>query len=104
MNNREKYRELCKKEKNIPIFSKDWWLDAVAGEGKWDVILVEKGDEIVASLPYVIKKKFSFNYITMPMLTQTAGIWIKYPEGQKYVKKYLLKEKFVKKLSEKFQL
>ncbi|OCA88920.1 methicillin resistance protein [Pseudobacillus wudalianchiensis] len=87
MNDKDKYRNLCKDETTIPIFSKDWWLDAVAGEGNWDVILVEKGDEIVASLPYVKRKKMFLEYITMPQLTQTAGIWIKYPKDQKYTRK-----------------
>jgi len=37
---KELYREFCKVEDNIPIFSKDWWMDAVCGEDKWDVILI----------------------------------------------------------------
>jgi hypothetical protein len=84
LNNKDKYRELCKIEPTIPIFSKDWWLDAVVGEDNWDVILVEKGEEIVASLPFVTKRKFLIRYITMPVLTQTAGIWMRYPKNQKY--------------------
>jgi hypothetical protein len=43
MANKQKYRKFCKKEKNIPVFSKDWWLDAVCGEENWDVAIVEKG-------------------------------------------------------------
>ena len=55
MTNKEKYSEFCQKEKNIPIFSKDWWLDAVCGENNWDVALVEKGGQIMASMPYYTK-------------------------------------------------
>jgi len=84
MTPKEKYRQLCKEEKTIPIFSKDWWMDAVCGEDNWDVLLVEKGEDIVASMPIYIKKKFGLKYVTQPKLTQTNGIWIKYPEGQKY--------------------
>ncbi len=87
MTNKEKYRELCKKEKTIPIFSKDWWMDAVCGENNWDVLLVEKGGQIVASLPYYLRKRGKRRYITQPPLTQTNGIWIKYPSNQKYCKK-----------------
>ncbi len=85
MGNKEKYRELCKREQSIPVWNKDWWLDAVCGDD-WQVLTVEKGDEIVAALPYVITKgKFGLRQITMPKLTQTLGIWTKYPDGQKYV-------------------
>lgn len=85
MTNKEKYREFCKKEKNIPIFSKDWWLDSVCPENKyWDVVLVEKGGQIVASMPYIIGKKYCFRTIEMPMLTQKLGPFIKYPDKQKY--------------------
>lgn len=87
MNNKDKYRALCQVEDSIPIFSKDWWLDAVAGQENWDVVLVEKGDEIIGCLPYVLKKKLFIRYISMPMLTQTAGVWIKYPKEQKYLDK-----------------
>ncbi|WP_206731651.1 GNAT family N-acetyltransferase [Aliarcobacter trophiarum] len=87
MTNKEKYREFCQKEKNIPIFSKDWWLDAVCGENNWDVVLFEKGGEIWASLPYQKTKKSIFEIITMPKLTQTMGVYIKYPPKQKYYKK-----------------
>ncbi|GCD09728.1 GNAT family N-acetyltransferase [Clostridium tagluense] len=83
MIDKEKYIELCKTEKSIPIFSKDWWMDAVCGEINWDVLLVERNNEIVASMPYYMKKKLGFKYITQPTLTKTNGVWIKYPEKQK---------------------
>ena len=85
MINKEKYREFCKKESGIPIFSKDWWLDSVCPDNKyWDVILIEKGGQIVASMPYIIGKKRSFKTIEMPQLTQKLGPYIKYPDNQKY--------------------
>ncbi|MGD9901767.1 MAG: GNAT family N-acetyltransferase [Desulfurella sp.] len=87
MTNKEKYKEFCQKEKDMPIFSRDWWLDSVCGENNWDVGLFEKGGEIWASLPYQKTKKAIFEIITMPILTQTMGIYIKYPPKQKYYKK-----------------
>ena len=87
MTNREKYREFCIIEDSIPIFSKDWWLDTVCGKDNWDVIILEKGGKIVATLPFYKTKKFLFNIISMPKLTQTMGIYIKYPKGQKSYKK-----------------
>jgi len=40
LTDKELYREFCQVEDNIPIFSKDWWMDAVCGEDNWDVILI----------------------------------------------------------------
>jgi lipid II:glycine glycyltransferase (peptidoglycan interpeptide bridge formation enzyme) len=87
MTNKEKYRKFCTKEKNIPVFSKDWWLDSVCGVDGWDVVLVEKGQEIFASLPYQKIKRAIFDIISMPKLTQTMGVYIKYPVKQKYYKR-----------------
>ncbi|NLM49160.1 MAG: hypothetical protein GX198_10280 [Epulopiscium sp.] len=66
MTNKEKYRELCSINKDIPIFSRDWWMDAVCGQDNWDVLLVESDGEIIASLPYYIKKRWNLRYITQP--------------------------------------
>lgn len=84
--NKEKYRQLCLVEPTIPIFSRDWWLDAVCETENWDVGIVEKNGKIVASFPYYSEKKI-FKYIKMPSLTQTMGVWISYPHGQKYTTK-----------------
>ena len=93
MTKKEIYRELCKYEKSVPIFSKDWWMDTVCGENNWDVLLVEKGEQIVASLPCYLRKRGKRRYITQPPLTQTNGIWIKYPPNQKYCKKLAYEKK-----------
>lgn len=101
MNNKEKYRNFCKTEKSIPIFSKDWWMDAVCGEDNWDVVLIENHGEIIASLPYFKKRKYGFNIITMPHLTQNFKLWIKYPENQKYEKKLSFENKIILELIDK---
>ncbi|MGN8225763.1 GNAT family N-acetyltransferase [Gracilimonas sp. BCB1] len=61
---------------NTCIFHQPWWLEAVA-PGHWNIVKVEKGGQVFASMPYIIKKKFGMNLITMPPLTQTLGPWIK---------------------------
>jgi len=96
--NKEKYRKFCQKEKDIPIFSKDWWLDSVCGVDAWDVVLVEKGQEIFASLSYFKTKRVIFDIITMPKLTQTMGIYIKYPPKQKYYKRLSWEKDMMTKL------
>lgn len=84
MTNKEKYRILCKNEPSIPIFSKDWWLDSVADDN-WDVILVEKGDQILASMPYVKKTRYGLTVLSQPSLTQTLGPWLR-PSTAKYAR------------------
>lgn len=79
---KDKYRNLCSIEKSIPIFSRDWWLDAVAGEKNWDVVIIEKGGKIQASLPYVVKRRYGFTLLTTPPLTQTLGPWIRDNNGK----------------------
>lgn len=75
MSNKERYKTLCDHQESISIFSQYWWLDAVCGMNNWDVAIVEKGGQIVASMPYYLKKKYSFKFISMPILTQTMGVW-----------------------------
>lgn len=79
---KEKYRELCRVEATIPVFSRDWWLDAVCGDA-WDICIVEKGDRIVASMPFYRKKRFGFRLLSQPPLTQTLGPWLR-PSDAKY--------------------
>lgn len=84
LSNKDKYRILCAREHSIPIFSKSWWLDCVAGDG-WDVVLVEKGDVILASLPFTLHKRMSLTILSMPALTQSLGPWLR-PSTAKYAK------------------
>jgi len=86
MENKEKYIRFCKKESELPVFHHSDWLDAVCGgRSNWEVVLLEKNKEIIASLPLFYKKK---NRIGQPPLTPYLGPYIKFPEGQKSVTKY----------------
>lgn len=58
------------------IFMQPWWLDVVA-PGRWEDIRVEKGGKLFARWPIVQKKEKGFTFITMPVLTQKLGPWIK---------------------------
>jgi lipid II:glycine glycyltransferase (peptidoglycan interpeptide bridge formation enzyme) len=73
---KEIYRKFCSEQPSIPLFSQAWWLDVVAGNN-WDVCLVKKGDEIVASMPYVTKKRYGLTFLSHPPLTQSLGPWLK---------------------------
>ncbi|MDR2968259.1 MAG: GNAT family N-acetyltransferase, partial [Tannerellaceae bacterium] len=69
---KHKYRALCLEEKSIPLFSRDWWLDAVCGEDKWDVLWLEDKGRVQAALPLYIPHK---GIVSMPPFTQTMGPW-----------------------------
>ncbi|MDF2591351.1 MAG: family N-acetyltransferase [Clostridia bacterium] len=101
MTDKEKYRRYCSLEASIPIFSKDWWLDAVCGEDNWNVALIKNNGEIQASFPYYVKRKFGFKAITMPQLTQTAGIRIKYLKGQKQESRLAYEKEIINELVDK---
>jgi hypothetical protein len=70
--NKDKYRSLCRTELSIPIFSRDWWLDTVCGEDKWDVLLHEEKGRIRAAMPLYLPLR---NIVSMPPYTQTMGPW-----------------------------
>lgn len=70
------YREVCAREISIPIFSQYWWLDTVCGPENWDVAVIEKGGQVVATMPYYIDRTFGLVRLVMPRLTQTLGPWI----------------------------
>ena len=78
----DQYRALCIQEPSIPLFSQAWWLDATAGADGWDVALVEKGDAIVAAMPYVLRKSYGFTLLGQPALTQTLGPWLRETGGK----------------------
>jgi len=98
MNNREKYAIFCKDNLAIPIFSKDWFLDAVCGIDSWDVTLVEKQNKVIASMPFYKKRKSLFRIITMPKHTQTMGTFLTYPKGQKYENRLSYEKKVMQEL------
>ena len=79
----ERYRQHCAEEPSIPVFSRDWWLDAVC-EGAWDAVMVEKDGRIVASMPIFFEKRGPFRYFGHPPLTPWLGPWIR-RSNAKYV-------------------
>jgi hypothetical protein len=77
MTNKELYRELCKSSNNLPIFMTDWWMDAVCAGKQWDVLMIQgEQGEILAAMPYLLRKRAWMKYIVMPQQTQIGGIWL----------------------------
>lgn len=101
MSDKDLYRKLCKEELSIPIFSKDWWLDAVCGENNWSAVVIEKNGNVVAAMPYYMLRRKGMNRITMPPLTQTMGPWIKYPPHQKYASRLSVEKELYLAIIEK---
>lgn len=77
-----RFRELCNNEPDIPIFLRDWWLDACVGPANWDVAVVDKGGSIVAALPYTLHTDRYGLHLVQPALTPYLGPWIKKMPGK----------------------
>ena len=102
MDSKEKYRELCRTEKSIPLFSRDWWLDVVCGENNWGVLLAENNGVIEAAMPLYTPVS---GVVTMPPYAQTMGVWFNpVIKREKYYRELLRKQEicavFIDKLSE----
>ena len=76
MDNKTRYRQFCKTEKELPLFFQGWYLDAVSTEGKWDVVLLLEEKQVIAALPYFQKRKAIFHYLTMPHLCFQMGPYV----------------------------
>jgi hypothetical protein len=63
------------------IYRQPWWLDAVV-PGQWGEVVVKRGEDIAARLPYVVGKRAGFTMLRMPPLTQFLGPWIRPGEGK----------------------
>ncbi len=91
---KQKYEVFC--EKNyVPIYSKPWWMDAVCGEENWDVWLYENGSEVLAAMPYFMKERGKYRYITKPPLTQNNGIIFSYYDNMGLIAKQNFEEKVI---------
>lgn len=83
--NKDKYQQFNKAE-NLPIFAQPWYLDAVCDDGIWDAVILEEKGKILAVLPYFLKQKWGFRYITMPLFTKYLGPY--------FAKEYNLTEQY----------
>lgn len=89
-----KYSQFCETA-YVPIFSQPWWLDAVCEEQNWDVWLYEKGEELLAAMPYYKENRNGYRYITKAPLTQNNGIVFKYSKGVRPTARAKFEEKVI---------
>ena len=66
---KDEYRIWCRAAAGLPIFMKDWWLDAVCMGKEWEAILLPSG----AMMPYLARKRWGMRFTLMPQHTQIAG-------------------------------
>ena len=86
MTNKQLYQQLCEKE-DLPLYLQYDWFDSLYDKGDWNVAVEVRGENVIGILPYVVTKKKSFKIITPQFLSPYQGVWLKYPEGQKYASK-----------------
>ncbi|MCB0696125.1 MAG: GNAT family N-acetyltransferase [Chitinophagaceae bacterium] len=85
MSNKESYRRFCAVEKTVPLFLKDWWLDAVCDN--WDVAIAKNGDAISGVWPYCPEHKMNVSIIRDQVLTPYMGPFVFYPADLKHTKR-----------------
>ena len=76
MSAKARYHEFCRTAPDVPVFSQPWYLDACAEGGTWDVVLAEEKGRVVAALPYFVKQKGPFRYVTMPPFVKWLGPYL----------------------------
>ncbi|TXB65304.1 GNAT family N-acetyltransferase [Vicingus serpentipes] len=87
LSNKEKYKKFCEINNDVPLFMTYNWYNFLFNDVDWNVVLIEKGEELVGFLPYILSKKKTFNVINQPLLTPYQGVWLNYPKDQKYANK-----------------
>ena len=61
---------------DMPVFHKPFYLDIVTNKS-WDVCAIIKNNELIASMPYHIRRHKGLIYTDQPPFTQFLGPWIK---------------------------
>ncbi|MCC7466731.1 MAG: GNAT family N-acetyltransferase [Saprospiraceae bacterium] len=69
----EAYRQFAAQSPDLPLFLQPWYLDAVCVGGIWDAALVHKNNRVVAALPYFLKQKLAWKYVSMPPFCKQMG-------------------------------
>jgi hypothetical protein len=80
------------------VFEQPWWLDSVA-PGAWSELVVRRGDEVVARLPYAHRRRFGLMTIVQPPFTQTLGPWLAETHG-KHARRLEVEKKLLAQLIE----
>jgi hypothetical protein len=66
------YLDFTRRVPDLPVFVQPWYLDAVCGD-RWSAVVVEKGGQVAAALPYHWKKVGPWTYLATPPLCKFLG-------------------------------
>ncbi len=94
------YKQLCEKNKEIPIFYRYDWYNGLYGDD-WDVIIEEQGGIVVAFMPFVIQRNKGFRMIVPEPLIPYQGIWIFYPKDLTNFAKLRFEKKIIQNIISK---
>ena len=72
------------------LFQEPWWLDAVA-PGEWDEVVVKRGTQVAARLPFLRRTTLGRTWLLQPKLTPYLGPWLR-PSSAKLAN-YLAEQK-----------
>jgi len=75
-NFRDAYRNFAAQMPDLPLFVQPWYLDVVCQDGAWDAAIVQKNGQAVAALPFFLKQKWGWRYISTPPLCKHMGPYL----------------------------
>lgn len=71
------YQEICRSGAQDHLTSQDWWIDSLVHESSdWDAVVLMKNGCPYAAMPYVKRKVYGLEMISMPDLTQAFKVWV----------------------------
>ena len=98
LDNKREYKAFCAQRNDVPLFIKDWWLDAVGDN--WDVAMVYNGDRVAGVWPYFVEEKIGVKIIRDQVLTPYTGPYVFYPHDLKESKRDSFQHETITKLLE----
>lgn len=75
-NQRDAYRNFAAQVPDLPLFVQPWFLDVVCTNDTWDAAIVQKNGQAVAALPYFLKQKWGWRYISTPPFCKHMGPYL----------------------------
>lgn len=77
MSVKELYKNICSSVPQVPVFAKDWWLDAVSNN--WSAAVARKGDQVTGIWPYTLQHRLGIPILRNPLLTPYMGPVVFFP-------------------------
>ena len=92
------YREFCEDNKDIPLFMRPYWLDAIV-PGRWEALVSRNEDgEIVGAWAIHQLKRKGRQALVLPDMTPYTGIYLKLDESLTLHKRSLQRQEILEDL------